>query len=302
MPSLYSIVRYVPDPIADERINIGVIVVGEGVVRTRFIEHWRRIQQFGGEDIGFLHDFVHDLGKITTTWQLESDDKQNWSIDTLTKLSACWINSIQLSTPRASLRAPDELLREISDVFLRERSRTDDAMIRIENDLREREPRPFTKRDVVMLATREVETVLADRFGDSVERIVKRNSPVRGRVEDHDFDIVGENSHVLFAANGLSFDGRDTPSRLRDIDATAWAIDDVRKADADVPLAVIVRPPQTSSTSYTRAERIFPELGAEIVTDDHIDEWAARVARRIGRDEEAGVRSLLSPEYNPRVS
>jgi len=116
MLSSYSIVRYVPDPIADERINIGVIVVGEGVMRTRFIEDWRRIQQFGAEDISFLHDFVHDLEKVTNTWQVESDDKQDWSIDTLTKLSAGWINSIQISTPRASLRTPDELLREIRDL------------------------------------------------------------------------------------------------------------------------------------------------------------------------------------------
>jgi len=295
MLSSYSIVRYVPDPIADERINIGVIVVGEGVMRTRFIEDWRRIQQFGAEDISFLHDFVHDLEKVTNTWQVESDDKQDWSIDTLTKLSAGWINSIQISTPRASLRTPDELLREISGIFLRERSRTDVATIRVENDLRERESRPFTKRDVVMLATREVETALANRFGDRFERIVKRNSPVRGRVEEHDFDIVGENGHVLFAANGLSFDGRDTPSRLRDIDATAWAIDDVRKEDADIALAIIVRPPQSTSKLYARTERIFPNLGAEIVTDDHIDEWAARVARHVRRDEDTGVVSLLSP-------
>ena len=33
MSSYYSVVRYVPDPVADERINVGVVVFGSDYFR-----------------------------------------------------------------------------------------------------------------------------------------------------------------------------------------------------------------------------------------------------------------------------
>ena len=59
MTSHYSIVQYVPDPIADERINVGVIATGEnGTVRVRFLGHWQRVHQFGRGDVSFLQEFA----------------------------------------------------------------------------------------------------------------------------------------------------------------------------------------------------------------------------------------------------
>ena len=40
MTSFYSVVRYVPDPIAEEAINIGVVAFKEGKLRFRFVEDW----------------------------------------------------------------------------------------------------------------------------------------------------------------------------------------------------------------------------------------------------------------------
>jgi len=52
MTPYYTVVQCVPDPIAGERINIGVIVLGEGRLSCRFVRTWRRVAQFAREDIG----------------------------------------------------------------------------------------------------------------------------------------------------------------------------------------------------------------------------------------------------------
>ena len=54
MVSRYSIIQYVPNPIADERINIGVVAFNEDAVRTHFLSNWERVRYFGMEDTEFL--------------------------------------------------------------------------------------------------------------------------------------------------------------------------------------------------------------------------------------------------------
>ena len=58
MPSRYSIIQYVPNPIADERINIGVLAFDENLVKVSFLKNWQRVKDFGGENIDFLQDFA----------------------------------------------------------------------------------------------------------------------------------------------------------------------------------------------------------------------------------------------------
>lgn len=54
MASRYSIVQYVPNPITDEWINIGVVAFDDNDVRVQFVNNWGRVQAFGREDINFL--------------------------------------------------------------------------------------------------------------------------------------------------------------------------------------------------------------------------------------------------------
>src|ERR1700682_5257485 len=99
MPSHYSIVQYVPDPISDERINVGVIATGDGgAVRVRFLNHWQRVRQFGLRDVSFLQDFARRIEIGQRELNLSGDE---WSEPILRRLSSEWIQSIQLTEPRA---------------------------------------------------------------------------------------------------------------------------------------------------------------------------------------------------------
>ena len=61
MSSFYSIAQFVPDPVTDERINIGAFAFGDGRVRCHFLSKWGRVQHFSTQDIGFLRDFARDM-------------------------------------------------------------------------------------------------------------------------------------------------------------------------------------------------------------------------------------------------
>jgi hypothetical protein len=106
MVSYYTVVQYYPDPIAGERINIGVIAFGDGRLRSRFLENWRRVEQFGSEDISYLHDFARRA--------------EAWDEATLKDCMAWWKRSIQFREPLPSLLDPEKLLDEVVRLFLRE--------------------------------------------------------------------------------------------------------------------------------------------------------------------------------------
>ena len=61
MPSRYCIIRYVPNPLTEERVNVGVIAYDDTQVRVRFLERWNRVKHFAGRDITFLRDLARVL-------------------------------------------------------------------------------------------------------------------------------------------------------------------------------------------------------------------------------------------------
>jgi hypothetical protein len=55
MTSRYSVIQCISNPIADERINIGVFAFDDETVRVHFLSRWDRVRCFGiSEDISFL--------------------------------------------------------------------------------------------------------------------------------------------------------------------------------------------------------------------------------------------------------
>jgi Protein of unknown function (DUF3037) len=121
MTSHYTVIQYVPNPIADERINIGVLVFDEHSARTRFLQNWERVQSFGKpENIEFLKDFAAKMEAAAKKGVLFSGDKPGsiHRYDRMSKLSRDWCNTIQFTEPRGALLGVDELLEEIAKDFL----------------------------------------------------------------------------------------------------------------------------------------------------------------------------------------
>lgn len=124
MVSYYSVVQYVPDPIANERVNIGVIVFGDGRFLSRFLRNWDRVCHFSTRDISSTRNFAKGVEQSTDECErlppmirVDPPDETG-----LRKLAERWMNSIQFTQPRAALRDPDALLASEAKRFLLEPS------------------------------------------------------------------------------------------------------------------------------------------------------------------------------------
>lgn len=123
MASRYSVIQYVPNPIADERINIGVLVFDEQAVRVHFLQNWDRVRCFGlSEDIEVLKNFAHEMDEVTKEGLLFPGDRPTHipAHERLVKVARGWRNGIQFTEPRGSLAGVEQLLDDLASTYLLE--------------------------------------------------------------------------------------------------------------------------------------------------------------------------------------
>ena len=264
MPSFYSIIQFVPDPVADERMNAGVVVFDGERVCARFVENWDRLQRFGHQDIAFLKTFAREFQKRTRQGPFDT------KIDecAIREMSNTWKSAIQLTAPRGSILSLDELIDDIESRFLA-------------NDRRTATSRPHTRSSMKRLAF-EATRLAFDRLGHPERReLVKRNFAIQGAIESHPFSLAIANGTPLVAAEVFSFVGSDRRNQERDVHAMAWAYEDVRKRDTSLTLAALFVKGEEPSSAFEQAERIFRELSIELVPKNRVDDWADRIAGRV---------------------
>jgi hypothetical protein len=113
----YSILQFVPDPVRNERINVGVLVAADAgdffgaqvLPKSKF----GRIMRFGdgSEDLGFLREFAAQLKRDAyTAAPLPGAGVSPWNFEALAKASTEWANTLQLTSPRGILHRPHRAL------------------------------------------------------------------------------------------------------------------------------------------------------------------------------------------------
>jgi hypothetical protein len=271
MASFYSVVQYLPDPIADERINVGVVVFGGGDVRSRFLRDWHRVRLFRGGDIGFLREFADQFSQKQEVIDV-TGVRPRINEERVRAMAGRWTNCIQLSEPRASLLAPDALLDDVSLRFLRERH----AGARGFRD----------RRAAARLAEEMLRVELEDKLGDPGRGMTRRNQKVRGRAGDYEFDlVVARGSRVFMAVVAISFELGDLPEIERQVHAAAWELDDVHRHNKTTRRALVALPPQRPAMQnvFKKARAICGELKAEFVPEDALAPWAKRAVSQVRR-------------------
>lgn len=271
MANRYSVIQYFPDPVTDERINIGVVAVEQKRAEARFLSNWSRVNSFAGEKISFLQDFSKNFQQMISEQAELAEILGEPTALTEDELEefAGWTNSIQFTTPRASLLGLQELLDSLCGRYLREP---------------ERRTRARGRRTAASQAARGVIAGLSSTLGEAAKEMVHRNAKVMGEVEEHEFDVVAENGTPYLAAHGISFEVKASKDLDRYIDATAWRVDDVRQRDSDFPIGVVVLPPKKEAASeepFKRAEHLFGELDATMLTEHQVERWATAVGKMV---------------------
>jgi hypothetical protein len=268
MASRYSVIQYVPDPIADERINIGVVAFNNNAVRVRFVSNWERVRCFGLKDIEFLKNFAHQMKNEAEEGVLFPCDKFNElpNQERISKITQGWINSIQLTEPRASLETVDELLEDIANTYLREQNAELEPKVKVRD-------RQAAAR-IVRSKTREV---LKREFGDKARDLLRKDYELAGTKTNNKFDVVVANGRPYFAAHGLSFEV-DIPDTLKD--AVLWRISDIKSCHPNFPLGIFVLPPKSGQHHYKQIEytyqktiKTYKAMGAEIIQENDVEPW-----------------------------
>ena len=267
MASRYSIVQYVPNPIADERINIGVVAFDDNDVRVQFLNNWSRVQAFGREDIHFLRDFAKRMNFAASEGLFFPGDEPDGTPkhERLKKIARGWINSIQFTEPHGSLDNVENLLEDIAQTYLvnvvptkTKRNRQDAARITtsiIRKTLRSYDDKPALK------------------------EMLKNDFPVKGSHKEHKFDAVVANGQPYFAAHGISFEVH-IPESLQD--SISWMISDVKESDPKLPIGIVALPPKQEWQDYEKLNKLYKttistyrSLGAEVLQENEVQPWAS---------------------------
>ncbi|MFZ5767632.1 MAG: DUF3037 domain-containing protein [Bacillota bacterium] len=109
MPSWYTVVQYLPRPVAEERVNLGIIAWGGGEVVCAFVDDFARARAFGGGDVSCVAEAVGELKRAVGEGRLG---------EAVERMAREWGGIVQLTPPRASLLGPRELLGVLRPLFL----------------------------------------------------------------------------------------------------------------------------------------------------------------------------------------
>lgn len=272
MPTHYSVVQYVPDPLAEERINIGIIAVGETEIASRFLENWARVECFaGGADISILKAFAAEVSAASPA-QLGMgwvQSGEQLTADSLTVIFRRWTNAIQFTEPAASLRPPHAVLDALSPRFLR-----------IPCEPSEAAP-PERRRSRSAAASIAHSAVFAAIQMQRLENVqVRWRAWLAGALEEYLYDSVAENSVPIMAAQGLSFEGGGSDDLERSIDAMGQAIRDVRDRIPMLPIGVVAlaNSEDEESKPFKRATHLFESYGARLLREHEAQSWAIESA------------------------
>ena len=252
----YSVVQYVPDPIADERINIGVIAVGEDGAFGQFLRYWTRVARFGHEDIQFLRDFAKATGAQLSGKQSQLDPKLD--VERLELWATDWANTIQLTEPRGTLESAEDAVAAVAK--------------RVLKAPRKRE-RGRTRIVAVNHGRAALSQALESRKRDPDEYLQQKVT-LSGEYDAHEFDIGVANGTMIAVARGLSFDVKIRESLDKELTEVKWAIDDIRRVDEGTRLAVLAIPQASRTRLIDQTMKTVKGLGGTLILDDSIDEWA----------------------------
>lgn len=120
----YVVVRYVPDTVADERINFGVLATDGDRADWKAISNWERAKSFGGEDVTFLQEFSQKLSQDIADGKLTGANASE-----LMQQGQGWMNAIQMSGEKHSLEPIEAFMQTFPQTVLKS-----DGMQQVEAD------------------------------------------------------------------------------------------------------------------------------------------------------------------------
>lgn len=260
----YSIVRYVPDPVRGEFVNVGIVLTSSEppYLASRFLPRTqtRRLAAVGGKhDLGFLTSLAQEITHSAQTWQGELDPQPRaWAAESLRRAAQEWGNTIQFS-PLHPVRAerPEKLLGRLFADYVAP------GAVR---------PRQFRdRRWVASTITRGVKSLVRERTGiEPTESVFVHRVPVRGWTGTHRFDVAVKNGTYKHLIASASFELPDRNTIESEVRLTAWKVYDILRFIPEVRVTVAAVGDRVGAASFRSADNVWRSVGAEVVPESDL--------------------------------
>lgn len=269
MGTQYTIVQFVPDPIADERLNVGLIAWHGNEVYADFLRDWRRVQKLAGKDVTTVREFARDFSyEVTGQMQLSKD--HSITPELIRDIQQDWKHQIQFSDIRGSLENdPRELINKLRDYFLHEPSMPKRA-------------KNIGRLQAAHTAYQIALDAATERAPERATQYVRRNVAIEGRHETHQFDIAFANGNVIAGIDALSFQVAPETAENQ-FNRIVTNLHDIRAEHPQLSLAVYVVPPRKWSAMYDNKIEYIQDFEATVLKDSNLRDWASEQVGRILR-------------------
>jgi hypothetical protein len=272
MGTLFTVIQFVPDPVADERLNAGLIVYTDEVVKLHFSHNLKRLERFADtEKVEFFREFQQDLVSRAECGTFS----EHLSRETLEQMIQKWSSLIQFTRPRGSLLDPEPLLKQITRRFLPADTESEQAA------------NPSAGRALRSCVRQMLKDSIRSILGKKSALKVKSNIGVTGSVVEHKFSVGIVNGVPRLAAQVIAFDDKNTQeSRLNRIHSTAWTFSEILRQPADKrpKLAVIIDETSPSRPEFEEARQAFGRLQVEMVPEVDLKSWADKTVEEIAAE------------------
>jgi hypothetical protein len=263
MTTYYAQIQYVPDPIAGERINVGIVALDEHGCTYKFVRDWRRAATFGGQEVGFLRAFADEAIETGGDW---FSLRQIGNTEGVSTALRHWNNKIQFSELKPSTKGRDDLIAEMATIFLHG-----------ETPVAEATATSYIGRGrekVVSSVSKSLGAAMRARYGHAPRGLLQRDVLVKGHIESHELHVGLKNGALYGGAFTVSYETGSPKMQQRDTDAIAFALEDLARQPIKNKLAVVVLPPPDPTLTFNRARHIFRELDVPIVVERGLAKWA----------------------------
>ncbi len=253
----YSVVKFVPDPVKDERVNIGVIVSDdERQFATKFIDNFELLK----ERYSILG--IDLLKSIVSSYDVNLRDRKR-SLEDLHK-SSLKNNRIWVESPRATNSASiEEAVSEIYSQMISIPEKQDGR--RIQNSL-----------------DKKIEDVLYNKLGME-KRHVRRSCVVEGMKTNGKFHYVFGNGHITDILQRISFDVRNKDHALQQVKSFVYDSSDIHKKSGKINCIAYMPIPKNPCAQHKEAINILNDSDDCILVDDgSLMECLMEIRKRCG--------------------
>lgn len=265
MTSKYALVQFYPDPVSDERLDVGVIAWDAAGAHVLFIESWERLDTIGLEDVRLLQDYAESIKERLSEGGGSHLDRETG--DLAEDLIGDPGPRIRLTPAQSVAQDAPTLISSLAAKFHYSPHRV---------------KRARDRRVAASHAFRAIVSATRGRKSTQFRRLVHARRMIEGKFAEHELDVVLEGDGPFAAVSGLSFEVKSRRRLREEVDATAWVFDDVLRLRPRMPLAVFALPATDpeGEAIQSAAAKVFQGLGARMIAEEStVARWALRHIR-----------------------